>query len=178
MQKIASHSTKPRNCTDLVNSSFSSLLTSADFDMKEGYPNTALHLSSCLLHRGDAHCSTAVKPFCCVWKEQQWLQNLSLSTDISNSAKISRFSTEAWSQKINKNYVSATRSINYVKCSDASICFQVLMSEKIWVKFSSDICSQILFFKGVKQVYRLNRKDSSSNKSQTRLMSPRHSWEG
>lgn len=87
--------TNPRSCNDLVNSSFSLLLTSADFVMKEFYLNTTLQPNSLPLHRGDAVCSTAV--------------NLSVVWGKSSGQCMIASRTGA---KINENHVSVSRAIN------------------------------------------------------------------
>lgn len=115
-KKLLLHGTNPRSCNDLVNSSFSPLLTSADFDMKEDYPDTALQPNSLPLHRGDVVCSTAVKPFCALGKSSSDWPLIPIHQALQLLALM--FSTEAWIFEINKNHVSATRSVNHVKCLD------------------------------------------------------------
>lgn len=67
-KKLLLRSTETRSYNDLVNSSFSALLTSDDFDVKKDYPNTASKSNSLSAQRGDAVCSTAAKPLLCVEK--------------------------------------------------------------------------------------------------------------
>lgn len=40
-KKLLLHGTKPESCNDLVNTCFSLLLTSSDFEIRGDYPNTA-----------------------------------------------------------------------------------------------------------------------------------------
>lgn len=138
-KKLLLHDTNPRSCNDLVKTCFSLLLTSADFVIKEFYPNTTLQPNSLPLHRGGAVCSTAV------YLSVVWGKSSGQCTVAS--------CTEAWILKMNENCISASRAINYVKCLDSKIYVQVFTKDVVVVQpgevLGRPYCSPLIYKRGL-----------------------------